>query len=255
MLLRFDAYLNGVSFAQLDPAIILRDIEEMQPNEEREEARRSIHPGTRISSRVRRSLSVRLIFCVREYDIASRARVLDKIAEWVGEGGWLTINSRPGQRLFVAPEDLPSVGSSLKWTDDIEMTLTAYERPYWEQQWPTVITITEAGSIRPTGTLPDVYVECDVTNTGDADMTTLTISCADTAITLEGLAVPAGEHVTLAYTDRDVLKITAAGASALANRTAESHDDLIARIRKDNAIAVSADQPVTAIFSARGRFR
>lgn len=255
MLLRFDAYLSGVSFAQLDPAIILRDIEEMRPDEEREEARRAIHPGMRISARVRRSLSVRLIFCVREYDVAARARVLDKIAEWAGDGGWLTINSRPGQRLYVIPDSLPALGSSLRWTEDMEMTLTAYERPYWEQQWPTVVSIADSGNIRPVGTLPEAYVECEATNTGDGALTTLTLTCGDTAITLEGLDVPAGERVSIAYTDRDVLQITAAGASALANRTAESHDDLIARTRQDNAIAVSADQPVTAIFRARGRYR
>ena len=62
MLLRFDAYLNGVSFAQLDPAIILCDIVEKPPKEDRDEAKRALHPGTRISSRTRRSLPVELIF-------------------------------------------------------------------------------------------------------------------------------------------------------------------------------------------------
>lgn len=254
MLLRFDAYLNGVSFAQLDPAIILCDIVEKPPKEDRDEAKRALHPGTRISSRTRRSLPVELIFCIREYDIQARARVMDKVAEWAGDGGWLTVNTRPGQRLYVTPE-LPALGSSLKWTEDITLTLTAYERPYWEQQWPTTAIITESGSLCPTGTFPTAYVECDVTNTGDADLTILTLTCADTFITLEGLAVPHGEHVKVHYTDDDIFRITAAGASALANRTAESHDDLIAFARRSNAIAVAADQPVSAVFSARGRYR
>jgi hypothetical protein len=30
MLLRFDAMLNGASFSAIDPAVILRDIEEME---------------------------------------------------------------------------------------------------------------------------------------------------------------------------------------------------------------------------------
>lgn len=247
--------MNGVSFAQLDPEILLNDIIEDPPKVDREETRRSIHPGTRISGRVRRSLSVRLVFAVREYSIEARSRLLDKIAEWAGEGGWLTINSRPGQRLYVIPEEPPAMGSSLKWTDEMEMTLTAWARPYWEQQWPTVAIITDSGTIAPTGTMPDAYVECNVKNAGDGEMTQLEISCAGTSFRLHELTVPPGEHVIISYTDHDVLQITAAGASALANRTAESSDDLIAKTRKPNDIAVSADQPVSAIFRARGRYR
>lgn len=255
MFYRFDAYLNGVSFAHLDELILLRDINELPPQEDVQQTRRGLHPGTRITSRVRRSLSLRLVYNVREYDITARARVLDKIAAWAGNGGWLTINSRPGQRLYVVPEDLPSMGSSLKWTDDMEMTLTAYERPYWEQQWPVVSTITFTGNIIPLGTLPEAYVECDVTNTGDDALTSLTLSCDATKIALEGLNVPPGEHVTISYTDTGLMQIMAAGASALANRTAESSDDLIAIAKKKNGIAVLADQSVSATFKARGRFR
>lgn len=254
MLLRFEATLNGVAFSNLDPTIILRDIEEMPPNTESTTVKRAIHPGMRVTSQVRRALSLKLIFCVREYDISARSRVLDKIACWVGNGGWLTINSRPGQRLFVMLDRPPSLGSSLKWTGDMEMTLTAYDRPYWEQQWPTAVTITDIGNITPIGTHPDAYVECDVTNIGDGDLTGMEIICGGTKIRLEDLSVPSGEHVQIRYTDRDVLTITAAGKSALANRTDDSSDDLIAHTRQQNAVAISADQPVSAIVYARGRF-
>ena len=254
MLQRFDAYLNGVSFSQLDPAIILRDIAELPPKEDVQQAPRGMRPGTRITSRVRRSLSVQITFNVREYGIAARSRVLDKIASWAGNGGWLTINSRPGQRLYVTPDTPPSMGSSLKWTADMEMTLTAYECPYWEQQWPTVATITAYGKITPLGSYPKAYVECDVTNAGTDTLTTVTITCANTSITLEGLTVPVGEHVVISYTEKGLQQITAAGTSALPNRTAESSDDLIAAARTANLITVLADQDVSATFKVRGRY-
>lgn len=255
MLLRFDAILNGVSFAAIDPSVMLLDIVELPPDEDLQTARRAIHPGTRITSRVRRSLSLRMVFVVREYDITSRAMVLDKIAEWAGNGGWLTVNSRPGQRLYVTPEEPPSMGSSLKWTAEMEMTLTAYERPYWEQQWPTKAVISDSGSIRPTGTLPQALVECDVTNAGDSALTTVTVSCGGTHITLEDISVPAGGHVSISYTDAGIMVIMAGNASALASRTADSSDDLVAIARQSNDISVTADQPVSAVFSARGRYR
>lgn len=253
MLLRFDAYLNGESFAFLDPSIILRDIVEFPPQENRNLTSRAYH-GMRSGKSVRRSLSVKLVFVVREYDVISRSRVMQKIATWVGNGGWLTISSRPDQRLYVVADALPALGSSLKWTADIELTLTAYERPYWEQQWPASVTVNTDGVLTPIGTHPEAYVECDVINNGDVSMTELTLSCADTSIRLNNLSVAPGDHVTISYTDDDILQIMASGVSALANRTAESDDDLIAMAGKKNAVSVEAAVPVTAVFRARGRF-
>lgn len=251
---RFDALLDGVSVCDIDPAIILTDITEDAPETDMETYRRSIHHGTRVAARIRRSLSVRLHLMLREYDVHARAALADRLAEWAANGGWLTINTRPNQRLRVTLKDPPRLGSSLKWTDPVEMVLTAYEQPYWQQQWPTKAIITDSGSISPVGTVPEAYVECDVTNAGEGDLTTITMRCGDTAITLTGLTVAAGEHVVLAYTNDDLLTITAGGASAMANRTAESSDDLVAITRQANDISVDADQAVSAIFSTRGRY-
>ena len=252
---RFDATMNGVSLSSLDPYVMLADIEEAPAEYTQEVANRAIHPGKRFSAHVRRSLTVRLKIHITTSNIIARSRVFDKVAEWVGDGGWLTVLTRPNQRLYVHPDTLPALGSSLDWTGEIEVALTAYERPYWEQAWPTVAVITKSGNIVPTGTLPEAYVEVDAKNVGSGDLTEITFTCADTKITLTGLAVPAGEHVIISYTDADVMTITAGGVSALANRTAESHDDLIAHVRTANAISVTADQAVSAVFKARGRYR
>lgn len=252
---RFDAAINGVSLSGLDPYILLADIDERPPEYRQELAARAIRSGQRISARTRLSLPVALKIHITTPHILTRSHVMQRLAEWVGDGGWLTINTRPDQRLYVYPDPAPSMGSHLSWTDEIEVTLTAYERPYWEQAFPAIAVIAEQGSICPIGTVPDAYVEVDVTNSGEGDLTTLTVTCATTRIKLEGLAVPPGEHVKIAYTDKDVLTITAAGVSALANRTADSHDDLIAYTRQSNIITVEADQSVTAEFSARGRWR
>lgn len=252
---RFDAAINGVSLSGLDPYIMLADIDERPPEYRQELAARAIRSGQRINARMRLSLTVALKIHITTPSILTRSHVMQRLAEWVGDGGWLTINTRPGQRLYVYPDPMPALGSHLAWTDEIEVTLTAYERPYWEQAFPTVAVIVDNGVLTPTGTMPEAYVEVDVINNGDGNLTTLTATCATTHIKLEGLAVPPGEHVRISYTDKDVLTITAAGASALANRTAESHDDLIAHVRKSNDISVTADQAVSATFMARGRYR
>lgn len=252
---RFDATINGVSLSSLDPHVMLADIDEAPAEYTQETANRAIHPGQRYSARVRRSLTVRLKIHITTPHILIRSQVLDKVADWVGDGGWLTVLTRPNQRLYVYPDTPPALGSSLDWTGEIEVALTAYERPYWEQVHPTVAVITDSGTIIPTGTVPEAYVEVDAKNVGTGNLTEITLTCADTSIRLEGLTVPAGGHVIITYTDKDVMVITADGVSALANRTAESSDDLIARVRTANAISVTADQAVSAVFRARGRFR
>lgn len=198
---------------------------------------------------------MRLHYNIREYDPAARSAVMDKVAAWAGDGGWLVLSTRPNQRLYVRPSALPSMGSALKWTEDMEMTLTAYERPFFEARWPSTAVISESGVMYLQGTVPAAFVEVDATNAGDGTLTEITFRCEQTMITLQGLSVPVGGHIKLYYTDTDILVIDADGKSALANRTAESHDDLIATPRKSNAIEVRADQPVSAVFTARGRFR
>lgn len=243
-----------MSLSGLDPSIYLVDIDEAEAEYDREIARRSIHPGQRMSARTRRSLTVRLKIHITTQAVITRAAVMDKIASWCGSGGWLTISTRPNQRLYVVPDGFPAMGSSLRWTDEITLALVAYEQPYWQQVHPTVAVITETGTITPTGSYPIAYAECDIVNAGDGELTRVEIRCGETAITLDRLTVPAGGRVTLAYTDRDVLTIKAAGVSVLANRTAESHDDLIAKSRESNGISVAADQPVSATFRVRGRY-
>lgn len=254
MLMRFDAMLNGASFASLDPAVILRDVEEMPVAEDIETAVRGVHSGTRLTSKIRRKLSIRLVFNVREYDPDRRSSVMDKIAAWAGDGGWLVLSSRPNQRLYVHADTPPAQKSALRWTEDMEMVLTAYERPYFEARWPATAVISESGIITPLGTVSKAYVEVEATNAGEDVLTDIAFVCADTSIHLTGLALQPQEAVRIAYTDRDVMVITAGEASALANRTAESHDDLIAYTRKANDISVTADQPVSAVFQARGRY-
>lgn len=251
---RFDAVLNDRSLCEIDASIILVDISERAAEQTILTESRAMKAGTWITNIHRERLSVRLTFVIRERDVVKRSQIMDDVIQWASNGGWLSLSTRPSQKLYVNSNVLPALGSALRWTDEIIMELTAYERPYWEQVDPTVETITDSGTITPDGTVPDVYVECDVVNNGADDLTAVALICDDTFIALEGLAVPSGGHVVISYTDKDVLTITADGESALSSRTAESHDDLIARSRQENSISVEADQPVEATFSARGRY-
>ncbi len=251
---RFDASMNGVSLASIDPEIILCDVRQQAPRVKTDLFERAARAGQRVTSRRRQSLTVELVFAVRIYSMAMRDRVMSQVAKWAGDGGWLTVSNRPGQRLRVQVEEAPTVQSSLKWTEEIVLRMTAYERPYWEDAYPVVSTITSNGTIRPSGTLRDAYVECRVTNKGTGTLTSFTATCGTTHMTIRGLSLAPDKTAVIAYTDDDLLVIREDGVSALDKRTADSDDDLIAITREINTINITADQDVQAVFSSRGRY-
>lgn len=268
----YDVTLRGASMSELDDAIIIRDIVEMPPTEDRLDSKRALHAGTRVISVIRRTLPVKIVFVIREYDSTKRAAIMDKIAEWVGTGGAMTISTRPGKKLVVKPEKMPRLNSSLKWTDDLELTLTAYEQPYWEDTTSTRATCTAnwaemyqqyfaAQVIEPTGNLSKVPATFSVVNTGENGeiLTHLKIIADETFFEFEGLSVGAGmlvSYVVAGYDENDVLSIRdiMANTSLLANRTAESSDDLLVRCGTANQLYVYADAPCQVIVSARGRW-
>lgn len=268
----YDVTLRGASMSELDDAIIIRDIVEMPPTEDRLDSKRALHAGTRVISVIRRTLPVKIVFMIREYDSTKRAAIMDKIAQWVGAGGLMTVSTRPGKRLFVKPDKMPRLGSSLKWTEDLELTLTAYEQPYWEEVDEVASSITAAWSdshgmyyganvIAPTGNVELVPVTLSVINTSASDevLTHLKIVADETFFEFEGLSLESGMFagmIFVEYDENDVLSILDLmnDASLMANRTAESNDDLLVRCGKDNQLQVYADAPCQVTFQARGRW-
>lgn len=250
----FDSAINGQALSAIAPELLLLDVIEKPAKEEKQTEARAMRPGLRLAHRKRQSLSVELVLMIRDRNVRRRAAVMRAVAEWACGGGWLTVNTRPGERLRVTADEPPAMGSAAAWTDKISVILTAYERPYWESDEATTATVTDAGTLRFPGGALDSVVEASATNTSENALTAITFACGGTSITLEGLNVPAGGSVAISYTEDDIMTITADGASALHCRTAESDDDLRAAPNEDIRISVSADQTVSATFSARGRW-
>lgn len=272
-MLLYDVTLRGVSMTSLSDDIIVRDIVEMPPKEDRVTFERAMHAGTRVTSIVRRTLPIKIIFNVRAYDGAKRAEIMDKIAGWVGTGGKLTINTRPGKRLFVRPADMPRLDSSLKWTEDLSLTLTAYEQPYWEDSSETIASggmktsvwseshqeFFVADVLSVPGNVEKVPVCVAFYNVGEEPLTHIKLVSNDTFFELENLSVEPGMYsgyVFIEYDEHDLLMIhdVMSDVSLMANRTAESSDDLFVRCGRDNQLYAYSDQPVKIQFSTRGRW-
>lgn len=250
----YEAALDGQNLSAIAPEIILLDVVERAPEEDKQTAVRALRPGLLLAHRMRQSLAVELVLMIRTQDVGRRAAVMRAITEWAWGTRWLTLNTHPDERLRVTPEEPPVLGSASEWTEKITLTLTAYERPYWENEEPTTVTVTtEEKALRFPGSVGNV-VEVTATNTGADALTALTLTCGKTFFSLSGLNVPPGETVEIRYTDDSTLQILAGGVSAMANRDAASSDDLYAEAGVSTMVSAGGDQSVSAAFRVRGRW-
>lgn len=270
----FDAHLDGVSMSSLADEIIIRDIVEQPPTEDRQTAKRSLHAGTRLISSVRRTLPVQIVYVIRAYDPARRAEIADLIAGWAGKGGNLTISTRPGKHLNVSTADMPRVGSSLKWAEDLTLTLTAYEQPYWEDVDPVTLSVPDTtipegseyyyfeGYYQASGNVGKIPATCALMNKSTSDpLTYLKIVFPDsnTFIELSGMQVKPNGRLWIGYDSNDILTITGQTEtnpyeSLLKYRTAESSDDLLAVTGDFAECRIYSDAPVSGMLYIRGRW-
>lgn len=277
MFLRFDAAMNGKNFSDIAPEVLLRDIIELPVEMDTDATNRAGRYGQTVPTLARRSLSVRLVYQIREYDIQRRSAVNGMVLAWAMQGGWLTINSRPGKRLRVVCNSLPGMDSNLKWTQDLSITFTAYAVPYWEDDGDAKsVTFTTEGDavdgmyhganvINAPGNVDKEPVTAFVTNINSdgALLTHLKIMVDDTFMEFEGMNQGAdgymGAFIVIDYDENDILRIRDTrsdvdNGSLLKYRTEESDDDLLAVCNKDNQIHVYADVPVSLTIYARGRW-
>ena len=273
-MLLYDACLNGVSIHTLAEEIILRDIVENPADMDIQTAKRSMHPGTRETSSVRRKLEIDLVFVIYTQDSRRRAEISGLVAAWANDGGWLTVNTRPGMRLHVRPTKMPAQGSALRWQEDITLTLTAYAIPFWQEAgdgqtveldtvWADNVGMYKGSvAISPKGNAGKVPVTCFAYNMDDKPLTHLKLMVNDTMMEFKGMNIAGGGifggWFSLDYTDEDILQIKNVrdedDPSLMRFRTAESSDDLIARCNVKNQIHVYADSMLNITFFARGRW-
>ena len=221
-------YLNGVSLESAHPLILLQHIDEAAPEINNKTGDRVGSAGQFVTSSQLTVREITISFAVRErLDFAKRAEAVSAAAAWAASGGWLSLSSRPGLRIWVVPEDLPSVGRLRDWTDDITMLLAAYAWPLWSEITPNkailedVSTATSAYLSVP-GTW-ETRLEATITPTG-ATLTGVTIAVDGQTMTLTGLTVAEDVPLRIWWDENHLLRIEAAGTGLLAKRTG---DDLV----------------------------
>lgn len=243
--------LWGEEMAKLSDHLHVLDVHEEAPCM-REVAYPCAAGGTRVLLRQRERLSIRIDFAVLDPEPKRRQATLRAVAAWAEQGGLLGLSTRPGLQLGIH-HAVMSAPSAEDWTETLSLTLTACDPPWWEATQPVSSTITEAGTLEVPGDADSTPVDVLVTHRGEGTLTRLHLRCGATQMTFEGLALPAGGTFRL-NRENGVLSAEIGEKNVLNQRTALSDDELLAPCGQEVSIAVSADQPVTATFMARGRW-
>lgn len=247
----YEITLNDIALSSLDETICVLDIREDAPVL-RSTTADLYGGGKRLLRQERDSLSIQAAFSIQEPDVNRRGEIFRSVLAWADAGGTLTISGRPGQQLHVICT-APPVLHAEDWTETLTLTFTTTTTPYWEDTEVTYAAVPTVNALTLPGDGGDAPVSVYVANRGSAALTQLVLTCGDTRMAFGGLSVAAGATFRLLYED-GLLTAEAGGESLLRCRTADSDDLLLAPCGKSCVVRVSADQSVSAVFSARGRY-
>lgn len=256
MITRYTCSLNGIELGHLDPSILLLDIRYTAPVRTLTTTQLAGRDGQRLMRTTTSSVSVSLTFEIHEQDIQRRFAVCEKVQQWAMEGGLLTTGDRPERQLHVVCETPPVIGSSLKWTDRLGVTLTAFDRPFWEDRFPTTVSLSgnTSRSVYAPGFAAPAMVEGSVTNQGTGPIQQVDITAGETAFHFTGLGLTAGQKLTFDYDEHGILSIRVGSTSALDKRTPLSSDDLTLIPGGMRTVSVHTDGSALTRLDIRGRY-
>lgn len=241
MTTRYSVWLDGLPLHEIDPTIYILDIQEDPAQMDVSTAPKAGGVGRFVVTRQRQTLSVTILFAIREYDVTRRKAIMQKVIAWAKGGKYLAINDRPGQRLRVEVDELPTIQSALRWTQALAVTFTAYAFPFWENDYTDSLTTSGAASMMVMGDGDTAPVDVSITPSGS----TVTVKADKTIITLQDVL----GNVEISHDDDGILRIMSNGKSILSHRTPESSDDLTATPGRVNDFSVTGG---TATFRVRG---
>lgn len=280
----FDVTIGSVALSTLSDKIYIRDIIEEPYEEEIFKASKAYYAGQRVSKKVRRALSVRVVFVVRERNPQKRAEIFDSIASWAESDRTLYVNYRTitrvtesgytyteGRRLSrVVVTEPPAINSANKWTQDVAITFTAFDVPYWEDESKYGYSFSAntldifsryqySGNIYNRGTA-ESPVTMRITNDSSSQLQSMNIRCGNSWFYFENLDIDPGAGLEIDYdSDSGILQILERrsdgllGANKMPCRTAESQDDLMISPGAVS-VQVSANVAVSGYFYCRGRY-
>lgn len=249
---QMDCAINGISFRSLSSCLFLQQItEKVQVSEQ---AVNWPGYGQRLLAPPRHEkLTVTVSFMIKHRDPGLRQRIIDRINEWAAEG-WLTVYRRPGQRIYVICTQ-PAVQNMPRWSDDLQIVLTAYNEAYWQAAIPVQSTIdgsTRTVTLYVNGNHP-CCLEAEVQNMSGHTIDSLSLSANGRTLAFTGLGLADGDKLAVYYDTRHLLHADINGNGRLGCRSAGS-DDAIILLPGSNSVSFQAGGNCSTVLSARGEW-
>lgn len=250
---RYQVWMNDRALTEIDPDIVITDILYTPIQRTFATTPFTARHGTLSGRDFIAENRVSVSFMLRKYLTDERQTVCQSVNAWCYQGGWLKVSDRPGQKMYVQctkPAVIPSV---LRWLDTITVEFCAYEYPFWVDETPKTVELDD-------GDTDSVYMMCaldtevEATITAGEALTSVTVTCGDTSITLASISIAANATITISYTDdTHILEIKSGTTDLMTYRTSASSDDLIAKPGA-NALGFTASGDATCVFSFRGAY-
>ena len=253
---RYRVALNGQNLDVIAEEIMILDVGYQQTAIVAQEHVLAGRNGTIVSGRRVERNNVTVTVEIHTQDVERRQEICAMMQVWAMGGGWLTVNSRPNQRLLVRCDRPPVIGSDLKWTGKITIGFVATEKPFWEDITERAVHVGngEAGRMYVKGSTEAVKVSASVVNNSGKTMNRMSVQAGETSVAFENLSRESGKTLEIGEDEAGYLYIRAGGVSKLNKRTAESDDELEIRCNTHETVRVEADGDVLATFKARGLY-
>ena len=253
---RYLVGLDGVELSAIAPEIIVTDITHNAPVREVRASDIAGRNGKLYTRTVTSSTGVTVSFEIHTPDVRRRAALMEEVQRWAMPGGVLTTSDRPDRVLRVVCDSPPTIGSAQKWTGVCSIGFVAYAVPFWEDETPRRVSIAGNGSksLFVPGFAAPAGVEAKVTNTGSGSISSVTLTAGETSMTFAGVALEAGQTMTISHDTRGLLTARIGGESVLDKRTPESSDELELDPGKHATLSVTTDGTASTTFEVRGRY-
>lgn len=247
--------LNGPGLADLDSRIYVEDITEDVSND-METMQRAPYGLFPMNSPGRGSITIKVKFMIKERNRTERMTVFQKVRGWATQG-WFTMNTRPGQQLYVFCTKPPSF-ETFDLTARMEIEFSAYGEAFWQDITPVQVKVTSAvssasASITPSGT-QDCFLEAEIAPSSGT-LTSVTITVGSQTLALSGLSVTKTAPLKIYYDELHILHIESGSSSLLSKRSAESADDIILVHGQSNTVSLTFSRACTYTIKARGLWK
>lgn len=244
-----NASINGTLLTEIDDRIIVTDIRENQPETRTTTLQRPVNAGSFFVRNSLHALDVSVYFVIWEQSVEERMRILNQIGYLISDDILkLSTSQRPDQMLMVRVTGKPVIRSALHWQDEITITFTAFEMPYWQDE---EFSVSQGDTLFVPG-YGTANVWAEIKNTGSTSASYVSLAVGETILRFDSITLSPGQTLLVGYDERGLMTASVAGVSVLDRRAESSDDDLIAQCGFDNSVSVRSDGSVNAVFKARG---